>query len=246
MLYQLAGTQTRILGSLHRVPVGATDWIAGVEDQCVWASEFAVEMHSSKGPALFSAPTGQSVSRLPEDLAKRLKAIWPASVVGPWDGANMPGAALIAMIQDTPTDPGVESVVEAAASDGRALHELEDVHIFHSGFTEVQTSQFSTAIRQALRRGLSHRIGTMKYYYEAWQSGNLHALHRASREELPLAFERPLFADRNAAWAPKVAALASRPIKLLVCVGAAHLCGPSNLLDILRRDHGLAAEEVGA
>lgn len=243
MLYQIEGTNTRIMGTLHRVPPGKSEWNGRVVQQCKWAEQFAVEMLLSKAPQLFCAPTDRSVSLLPQDLREKLKALWPAHL-GPFDGANLPGAALLASIADTPTDPGVEYLVENEASDIRPIHELEDAAEFIAGFAAIPASQYATAIRISLKRTADHRAKRLQEIYECWNAGDGPALYAALTQELPPAFIEPMFIARNTAWTPKIAALSSRPERLLICVGAGHLCGPKNVLELLHRDHHLKAKAL--
>lgn len=241
MLYQLKGTNTRIIGTLHRVPTGMNSWMPRVLEQCNWAQEFAVEMRLANAPAIFSTPTIRTVSLLPSNLRAKLKGYWPAHL-GPFEDANLVGATLLASIVDVPADPGVEFIVEDSAADGRHIFELEDASDFHAGFADIPASQFATAIRMSLKRTPEHRAGRLRLLYERWEAGGRDELHATLVEELPPAFKAPMFTSRNAAWAPKIASLARRPARLLICVGAGHLCGPGNILEALERDHGLVAE----
>ena len=243
MLHQLKGTNTRIIGTLHRVPTGMISWLSRVLEQCKWAEEFAVEMLLANAPAIFSTPTNRTVSLLPSDLRAKLKDRWPAHL-GPLEEANLPGATLMAAMADMPTDPGVEYVVESEAADGRPIHELEDASGFHAGFADIPASQFATAIRMSLKRTPEHRAKRLIEFYERWEVGDRDELYATLVEELPPAFKVPMFVARNAAWSPRIASLARRQAKLLVCVGAGHLCGPNNVLEFLERDHGIAAEEI--
>jgi uncharacterized protein len=70
---------------------------------------------------------------------------------------------------------------------------------------------------------------------EAWRVGDgdtLHRLMRRSFDGFP-EIEKLLMSDRNAAWIPRLEALLKGDRATMVLVGAAHLCGPGSVVELL-------------
>ncbi len=77
---------------------------------------------------------------------------------------------------------------------------------------------------------------TLERMYTAWLHGDLQAVHQIAVESpmfnLP-GIRSAILDARNRAWAARVKELAGRPERILVVVGALHLCGPGNLIECL-------------
>ena len=72
---------------------------------------------------------------------------------------------------------------------------------------------------------------------DAWREGDAAALHQLmsrSFEGFP-EIEKLLMADRNAAWMPRLEALLQGDRATMVLVGAAHLCGPGSVVELLEQ-----------
>lgn len=243
MLYQLEGTNTKVFGSMHLVPPGAVGWIAPFSALAAWADEFAVEMRPEAALQVFSNPAGRSIALLPMDLQKRLRAIWPEHL-GTFEHANLPGATLVASMVTLKTDPGVEPHLEKHVGDRRVIHELEDANTFLRGYGNVAASQFATALRLALNRSSDYRQRKLQEIYDRWLARDGVGLYGALMSDLPPTFVEATFTIRNRAMAQKIAVLATREPRLLICIGAGHVCGPNNVLDFIKSAHGIGSTEM--
>lgn len=93
---------------------------------------------------------------------------------------------------------------------------------------------------------LSDSKQRMEYMVKAWVDGDIDWLARQMNRAFagsPM-LRRMLMDDRNERWAAWIAGrIRSEPQHMFVAVGAGHLAGPGNLLEILAR-HGLEAKRV--
>ncbi|PZU61187.1 MAG: TraB/GumN family protein [Sphingobium sp.] len=130
---------------------------------------------------------------------------------------------------------GVEPVlIQGFRSLGRPVDGLETA--------EAQFALFDRLPEDAQRRFLSDTIAQAKdartaydRMLRSWLAGDMDAIARDFAAEVAPepALAQPLLTDRNRAWAARITAMTGRPF---IAVGAAHLAGPGNLLDLLRAD----------
>ncbi|MEM6683472.1 MAG: TraB/GumN family protein [Pseudomonadota bacterium] len=81
--------------------------------------------------------------------------------------------------------------------------------------------------------------------YDAWQTGNLEDLTTIlmAPEQFHPDVHAAVLVERNAAWVTPVLNYLATPERELIAVGAAHLLGPGNLIDMLR-EAGVTVEPL--
>jgi len=118
---------------------------------------------------------------------------------------------------------------------GKTTEGLETTLGQLSLFDRVPALQQEAMLRQALTEA-STMGETAASLTQAWRSGDTDALHatiNASFRDFP-ELKKLLLDDRHAAWLPRLEVLLQGDRPVMVLVGAGHLCGPGNVVELLR------------
>jgi uncharacterized protein YbaP (TraB family) len=85
-------------------------------------------------------------------------------------------------------------------------------------------------------------------FYNAWRNADRVTLAKLTGAQLPKLgrMQQALYDRRNKAWAPKISEFTKQSAKTLIAVGAGHLCGKNNLLEVLERGYGLKSKRSPA
>ncbi len=134
---------------------------------------------------------------------------------------------------------------EKARADGRDIEGLETVEeqigfIANMGMENPdEFLSYSMDDLQVLREMMDNMTA-------AWREGDMPALAaimtKHMREQFPEVFKQ-LLTDRNASWLPKIEAMMQDPDVELVMVGAGHLAGEGNVLQLLQ-EAGYVVEQL--
>lgn len=244
MLYELVGTNARILGTMHRVPPNQPRWIEPTKNALAWADEICVEMLLKHGPSLAKPPSPHLACTLPADLQAKINSFWPTSLLGTLETANLPSVWLVTSGLDLAMDEGVEFLAEQiATNDGKMISELEDLESLIRAFDGVPLADFEHLIRARLKRTPQEKAKFEKFY-RSWRAHNVPGMTALMRADILPSVRKAMFDSRNANWAPTIAAAAQQPKKTLFLVGAGHLCGEGHVLELLARDFGLDARRL--
>lgn len=239
MLYEIAGTNTRILGTLHQVPPGPQRWIEPVRRIFDGAEKIYVEMKAERGIDLFKFPARFMARDLPSDLREAIEPHWPRNVHGDMDQCSLLGMCLFASSLSTPSQvDGVEAVVRAWLGPSRDVLELEAPKDFVQAVEDVPIEDLLLTARFGLRQRPEEAQRLFEAKARAWRVHDLKKLEELIQIGTTLALRRAIFETRNRNWAETIAHAATSPERTLVLCGAGHLCGPNNLREVLERDHG--------
>lgn len=133
-------------------------------------------------------------------------------------------------------DAGVDAqlMVEAARA-GKEFRHFETLEQQTLIFADLPMAEQVALLEAALAEQETDpdALATM---IDAWAAGDLDRLERAvveGAEQMPAGFEARLFTDRNRAWAAELDAFLRGAGDALVVVGAGHLVGEADLLDLL-------------
>ncbi len=129
-----------------------------------------------------------------------------------------------------------------AQRDRKPIHGLETVTDQIGVFDGLSLAEQAALLEQTLSE-LDAAGNEMDQLLNAWRDGSLATLTdklSASFEDFPGLYEA-LVIDRNRKWVPELERLAAQPGRHLVVVGALHLVGEHNVVDLLR-ERGLAVE----
>jgi uncharacterized protein len=103
--------------------------------------------------------------------------------------------------------------------------------------TAVPESELHQAI-EILARDTDEPKRNLAALYEAWAGQDrdrmFEVISRSSTYNIP-AIRNAVFTARNREWVASIERLSSTPKRTVVIVGAGHLCGPDNLLDLMGR-----------
>jgi uncharacterized protein len=142
-------------------------------------------------------------------------------------------------------DLGIEQHLLAKANaDGKPVLGLETLQTQIAVFDSLSFAEQEAILEQTLRE-LDEADATMSVLIEAWQDGRIDALAYelvAELDDFPQ-LRDALIADRNADWVPKIEALIGDGRRYLIVVGALHLAGPGNVIELLT-ERGHAAERI--
>jgi len=237
MLYELAGTRTRILGSLHLVPRGKADWVAPVREVFEWSQRLIVEIRAEHAASAITLACKAMAREMPADLYRSVESGWPPGFVAPLERCNLLGACMLAGAFGLASEEGVESALRRWAGPHAEVGELETAEAFAQVADAIPLDDLLWMTRRALRpREELQR--EFEANYRAWRLHDLARLQTLVERGTTPAARRALFADRNRAWAPAIAEAAGSSMRTLVVCGAGHLCGEDNLRDVLAAAHG--------
>jgi uncharacterized protein YbaP (TraB family) len=142
---------------------------------------------------------------------------------------------------------GVEQYVLAQAqADGKETVGLETVEFQLGLFDALPPEQQEAMLEQTLTE-LDEGVAVLGEMVAAWRNG---ALERLSAELLDEFADFPglydtLVTKRNTAWVPALERMLTDGRRHLVVVGALHLVGPDNVVELLR-ERGHEVERLGA
>ncbi|MGJ7505895.1 TraB/GumN family protein [Variovorax sp. GT1P44] len=243
MLYEVAGTKTRILGTLHFFPPGPQRWIDPVRRIYDWADRIYVEMKSEKGLALFTLPARYMARDLPADLYAAVQPSWPEEVVGPLDDCNLPGVCLLVGALGLSRVDGIEAMVRTWLGPSGDVLELETPEDVVQAANEVPLDDLLFSLRFVLRQQADAQR-SLEAKSRAWRVHDIPKLEALMKMGSTEAMRRALLETRNRKWAETIAREAKSPERTLVLCGAAHLCGPGNLREVLQKDHGYVVQRL--
>ena len=255
-LWRIADEDSEIwlFGTVHVLPP-ALEWrSARVSAAFAAADEFVTETDTSAAataqfPALAAQygllPDGQALSRqLSADDQRRLAQVVrdlrldPAQINGmrPWFAALQLSYAY-ATHHGHSSDAGVESVLAAEArARGKRLTFFEtpeeQIRILADLSPEEEAHFLSVTLRQIVDEDQS-----LAETDTAWARGDLQALDRTLApqwEEAGPAVHDAIILRRNRAWAAEIAERLDGSGRVFIAVGAAHLIGDGNVVDLLR------------
>ncbi len=141
------------------------------------------------------------------------------------------------------SEQGLEqSLLSRARTDRKPIYGLETVTDQIRVFDALAPAEQEALLEQTLSE-LDSAGQEMDELLAAWRDGSLAALTEklsASFADFPGLYEA-LVIDRNQKWLPELERLATQPGRHLVVVGALHLVGDNNVVDLLR-ERGLPVE----
>ena len=238
MYYQVQGTNVRLLGSLHMVPVGAEPVPKWAAEAYAWSETLVVEHDPPTLLPLFKTSTPLQ-SQMSAPIYTELAALWPQS--GPLSPLShlRPWAALLGLAALSHSAiEGIEPTFLAwARKHGKTTLYLETASEVAASFDSANVREVEAGLKFVLanRSAVPERLAEM---YAAWV--------KQDRDEVfKVAAAAPIYSQpslraavletRNAAWVPVIESLLSTERPTLVVVGALHLCGPGNVAELLHR-----------
>ena len=136
------------------------------------------------------------------------------------------------------SEHGIENyLLRKAKLDGKEVLGLETLATQISIFDDLSADQQEALLEQTLAE-IDSAEEVMNQMVEAWRSGKLDALATtlmADFAEFPELYST-LVVDRNMRWIETLEALLEKPERHLVVVGALHLVGAHNVVDLLAND----------
>lgn len=128
-----------------------------------------------------------------------------------------------------------QTLVRRAAADGKAIRGLESLTDQIRIFDELSLDEQQALLAQTLDE-IDSPPRDMQELLSAWRAGRLDALAGRlfeSFEDFPRLYET-LVVERNRRWIDAIERLAEQPGRYLVVVGALHLVGDDNVVELLR------------
>lgn len=248
MYYEVSGSKLRILGTYHFSPPGrllpgfVTDAVSWAGAGCIEHDhhEFASFMHFNDGRRLQDL--------LPPDLWPAVKTAWEKD---PKIAAELqhhkPWAALLVLgVARLLIGPGVEAVLrQSLEKKGQTVGYIERTADVAAQFDSIPLQVVFEAIRQTLPQ-LNSAQQQFESMYDRWAARDAQGL-RALAERSPMfgnpVIERALLLSRNRTWVESVIAAGQPASNTLLAVGALHLVGPGNFIELLR-GRGLEVREL--
>jgi hypothetical protein len=124
---------------------------------------------------------------------------------------------------------------DRARQDGKRVQGLETAEFQISRFDGLSMAEQERLLISTLEE-LDTEMANLSTLTKAWKDGDAPAIERIVLGDLkkePQLYQR-LLVERNRNWLPALEALANRPGRAFVVVGAAHLVGPDGLITLLR------------
>ncbi len=243
------GQKAWLFGTIHALP-RPVDWRSARIDQALSQSDRLVlevadvgndaataQVFASLAQDSTPAPLAQRAGPdLADDLAQELRSeeIPPASLdrYETWAAALMIAQAQ-ARGENQDSANGID---RALARDYRGpIAELEGARVQLSIFDALPEVQQRALLAAVIADSREQRSAKSKALENAWMTGNLEAIIRATDEQM---FADPqlreaLLVGRNRTWADKLTAMLGTGARPFVAVGAAHMVGPEGLPALL-------------
>ena len=143
------------------------------------------------------------------------------------------------------SERGVEQyVVGRARATGKEIVGLETIEFQMGLFDALPPEQQQALLEQTLDE-LDEGSAVLDEMVAAWRAGELESLSTELFEEFadyPGLYEK-LVTKRNSSWVPKLEGMLGDGSRHLVVVGALHLVGPGNVIELLKK-RGLEVERL--
>jgi uncharacterized protein len=241
MYLQLAGTNVRLLGSMHLFPTTSRrtpPWVAEAYD---WAEALVFESDAPTLLPFLKADPQQGAARLPPllpaDVWRHLQTLWPiAGPLAPLADLRPWAVLIVAPTLFQQVVEGVEPrMLRSAITQAKPYGYLETAQDVAAALESIPLETVGSAISM-LMADREEPQRTLERMHAAWLEGDLQAVHQIAVESpmfnLP-GIRHAILDARNRAWAARLTALRERRERTLVVVGALHLCGPGNLIECL-------------
>jgi uncharacterized protein YbaP (TraB family) len=242
MYWKFANSNARALGSMHMLPVGEKlpNWALLAYE---WADELVFE---SDPPVILTVSNLEGASPLRQALSPKawafLESFWPQNSPLPTLLAARPWAVMIfsAALRQR-TVEGVETVfMRMAQQDGKPVHFLETASDIGRAFDTIPLDSVVRAI-EALAAGPDQPQSSLERMCKSWLAGDAQGVYdvaTSSPSFQDAAVRNGVLGIRNRAWVDgALPGLVRGGRKTLVAVGALHLAGPDNVLDLLGMPH---------
>jgi uncharacterized protein YbaP (TraB family) len=237
MYFEIPGTNIRLMGSMHRLPAdspGLPGWTTKAYD---WCDELVFESDISIMPPLYPVPGVDLKANLTANAWSSLQDLWPLSdSLPPLEKVQPWAAFLFGSAFSMATSVGVEHLfLQWAGNDSKVVHFLETPAQFAQLAENVPLQEVVQSI-ESLASDLAAPQRTIEAMYQAWIARDLSALYDVALQspsfKLP-ELRRAVLERRNLSWLPLVEGHMKTSKPTLIAVGALHLYGPGNLLDLL-------------
>lgn len=248
MYYEVSGSRLRILGTYHFSPLGRS-LPAFVTDAAQWADAGCMEHDPQEfGPFMRFNDGTRLEDFLPPDLWTAVKAAWEKEPKIPAElQQHRPWAALIMLgVARLRFGPGAEAVLGASLEKkGQTFGYIERAGDVAALFDSVPLPDVFEVIRQALPK-LSRSQEQFEGMYDRWAARDAAGL-QAEVELTPMfgnqVIRDSLLLSRNRAWVESVVKAGQPASNTVLAVGAMHLVGPGNFIDLLR-ERGVPVREL--
>ena len=246
---QDADSRVYLLGSIHVLPEGALPLPAAAEaayaDAEVVAFEVDLDAAQAEAPAMMEAAVGGTTTA--QALSPDQKAAFDAYAAAlgvpagaldafePWMAGLT--VTVLAVQRAGVTGEGVDAHYYArAGADGKERAALETMADQTAAFDGLPVAEQVRFLMASVEQGPDAVGPTFARMVETWRTGDDAALGRLMAEGMNTpALREALLAGRNRAWVPQLEALLARDGQdALVVVGAGHLVGPDNVVEMLR------------
>lgn len=237
MLYQIENCNLRVIGTLHLFPKTEREFIVPGWAHAAhsWPDAIYTETELGNFLNIAAAPAGYDIAHFfSEDLRHNLARIFGSVEV-------IHAYKLWALMLFTPgklmnASPGYEAFLNEATMHRALPHQyLETAEEFAALMEEIAPETLIDAL-EFLVKNPDFPQENLNYMFEAWSARNSCRLWDIFLES-PL-FSNPsvyeqIIVQRNLMWAQRIRSIAATGTKTLIAVGALHLCGPDNLMDML-------------
>lgn len=239
MLYELSGTRLRIVGTLHLLPPDGElpVWLAQAYE---WSEAVFVE-HSPTDFLQLARQTRAPLDTLVSPAFWQLLKGLTAGTVLPWSLADFQRGAAVVMALACRIQ-GIAGADQAlhdwSRRDGKTFGYVEQPATVLEKLNGITEEDWTAGIAAELAKPESG-ARQLRLFHDAWHQGRVEDIVASTREGLFSvdAIRSVLLTGRNRAWA---SAYREPPWRSLMAVGAAHLVGKDNFLDLLADVSGRA------
>ncbi|RFB69911.1 MULTISPECIES: TraB/GumN family protein [unclassified Herbaspirillum] len=242
MYFELTGTNVRILGSLHVFPKAFPHWPRWAVDAAAWAEHIILELDGQQVGGTFNVPPELACQALlPADTWHRLSVCWPNAYPSLHEMPPWRAAALLSTLnrEESPTGGLEHGYTRWAEENHIDVAYLETATEFRDALSSIPLPDVEALMLDALTN-LGRNNDKLLRLYQDWKGRKLEVMFRRAQKELLCSMPSTrdaLFGRRNSAWLPKIEAACKSERRTLVAVGALHLCGPGNVLELLGRPY---------
>jgi uncharacterized protein YbaP (TraB family) len=238
MYLKLSGGSIRLLGSMHMFPEDAPELPRWVEEAYEWAEVLRFESDKAAFLPFFKSSGNTHLQTMLEpDVWATLESIWPTEgPLSPLGSINPWAALLLAPSFCLQVTEGVESrLIQWATEHSKPFKFLETSQEVVATFEAVPQEEIVAGLK-LLASDLAAPQKTLCDIHTAWLAKDLKGVYTAASQSPTFSYpglRGAVLESRNRAWAPVIERMLGTTTRTLIVVGALHLFGPNNLLELL-------------
>jgi uncharacterized protein YbaP (TraB family) len=250
LYFQIDQTAVRIASTVHDFPRESPDLPRWLSDAFDWCEDLILESSPFANPDAATHFFGDSPLRklVGFDTWLALCMRWPRFCLGrkmykmkPWAALSLMPHLLLRLV------PGAEiQLANRAKRESKPVGQLETIADLARHLESVPAEVFRVRF-QSLLRNLNAERQNIVDFHDAWYRGDFPCLTSLA-QRLPVMnipeMRQAYLLARNQSWLKSIRNATQSKRRTLILVGAVHLCGPGNLVELYQTEFEAAISPI--